>query len=582
MTTNDTEPKPRRTLSRIALAKLEETGSEFRDEETGSIIVFSLFLLIILLFTIGMAVDVMRYETRRVAMQSTLDNAIVAASSLTQDLDAETVVLDHIAKAGFNPDLVDVKDLDIFVGGPNGNLVSRSVSAESIVGIDTFFMNMLGIEQLEGWSNAGAYEAVQDVEISLVVDISGSMGSNKRLANLKVAAEEFFQTVLQQDPNSSSVTTISVIPYNATVVVGNDILDRLNSIPQSKAVTGKTTIAGSLTSYMDDHTKATCVRFDDQDFLKPNVTTAERLTRVAHFDEGSNNYNRPADWQRWCNPQRSEILVHSANLTELTDHIKGLKSGGWTGIDNGVKWGVALLDPAFRSVINGMADDSIIDAIAYDRPGPYQSDFTKKYLVVMTDGANTIQRDLKDEFKNGPTRVWYADSKTTGSDGPGGRDRTEFDGYYVLMPKNGTDTRWFVPGDPNTTDDDQYVALTDLPLDARQLDYIEVYDRFAVNDVANFFFGNADPTARDAHLNAVTTHDSYGQIDARLADICQQAKLNNQIEIFAIGFEAPYAGQQAMKNCATGDNNYFDVSGTDISKAFASIAAQITSLRLTQ
>ena len=52
--------------------------------------------------------------------------------------------------------------------------------------------------------------------------------------------------------------------------------------------------------------------------------------------------------------------------------------------------------------------------------------------------------------------------------------------------------------------------------------------------------------------------------------------------VFAIGFEAPQRGLDAMENCASSPSHYFDVAGVEISDAFNSIARTITQLRLTQ
>lgn len=70
MRTNDFSDKSARRPSVLqdAVNCARKRSEDFRKEESGSIIIFSLFLLIILLFTIGFAVDTMRYETKRVAM----------------------------------------------------------------------------------------------------------------------------------------------------------------------------------------------------------------------------------------------------------------------------------------------------------------------------------------------------------------------------------------------------------------------------------------------------------------------------------------------------------------------------------
>lgn len=565
---------------RTALRIYLERKAGFVGDDAGSLTIFSLFLFVLLLFIAGMAVDMVRFENERVAMQNTIDSAILAASSLNQDQDAETLVKDYVAKAGFDPDMVTVVANDEFAA--NGtNLVGRSVRATTQLNVDTMFMEMMGIPTLQGGASGGAFESVQNIEISLIVDISGSMGSNSRLTNLKVAANEFIDLVLTNNPGAPR-TSISIVPYNATVVVGSELLSRLNADGGVVTIDTPASYPGSLTSYPTEHGSSTCVRFDDDDFLTRAIDENTALRRVSHFSEGGHSYQTPAMWSRWCNDNQSAILPMSNDPVALKAHIDGLSAGGWTGIDNGMKWGVALLDPAIAPVVDDMIDDSILSENVRNRPGLYNGATTLKFVVLMTDGANTIQRDLDGPFKNGPSRIWYAESRTSGPHPDVSRQLNQYDGYFVEMPGNPASSRWFVPGQPTTTTDNAYASETSIPADAVQLDYIEVYQRFSVRDTARFFFRNADFSAEYEHANAVVQTEGYGSIDDRLEVICDAAKNNNRITVFAIGFEAPSGGQDAMRNCATTLGHYFDVEGTEISDAFRAIAGQITMLRLTE
>ena len=69
--------------------------------------------------------------------------------------------------------------------------------------------------------------------------------------------------------------------------------------------------------------------------------------------------------------------------------------------------------------------------------------------------------------------------------------------------------------------------------------------------------------------------------DDRLSRVCEAAR-DEDITIFAIGFEAPAAGQAAMRDCASSIAHYFAVEGIEISDAFQQIARTINQLRLTQ
>ena len=566
------------TAQRVALL-LSNKLDRFAKNETGSILIFSIFLFLVTILIGGMAVDVMYHEQRRVAVQNTMDSAVIGAASLNQGIDAKKLVLDYAAKAGIDPATVEVKPFESRVNG--GQLTMRRVSAKADVDVNTFFMRLMGVNKLEGAAGGTATEGVQNVEISLIVDISGSMGDNDRMKNLKVAAKNFIQKVMV-DNNTAGSTSMSIIPYNATVVVGNELLSRLAASGKYVDLVNIPPYAGAMTGYATEHNASTCVRFEDDDFADRGISATTELRRVSHFRGGTNNYTQPTTGQRWCNENRSEILVHSTNAGVLKTHIENLKTGGWTGIDNGMKWGVALLDPDLAPVLAGMVDAKILTEDVRGRPGVYDKEQTKKVIVLMTDGDNTIQRDLKEEFKNGPTRIWHSENSTTGFDAVLNRDRTEFDGYYVLMPDNAVTERWFVPGDPTTTDDDFYVAEAALPADSQQLDYRAVYARFAVEDAAKFFFQASDTAAFNAHKNAVEQTEGYGSIDARLKKICDAANKFEDIEVYAIGFEAPQAGLDAMAGCASSIGYYYDVNGTGISKAFDAIAGQIAQLRLSQ
>ncbi|MEZ5912446.1 MAG: pilus assembly protein TadG-related protein [Paracoccaceae bacterium] len=87
-----------RRCHRNAVARL----SRFRDDEAGSMLVFGMYMFFLMWAFAGIAVDVMRHETLRTNLQNTVDRASLAAASLRQTLDPETVVLDYFAKAGLS------------------------------------------------------------------------------------------------------------------------------------------------------------------------------------------------------------------------------------------------------------------------------------------------------------------------------------------------------------------------------------------------------------------------------------------------------------------------------------------------
>lgn len=618
--------------------RIARRAARFQSDEDGGLIILALFFFIAMVMVSGLAVDLMRFETARVINQATMDRAVLAAAGLDQELDPRDVVVDYYVKAGKQPpELSDIQVEESYVGGlvdengdpvpgQEGELVSRMVEIRSSVESPNYFTNWVSVGSLfrDDFEQGGkggpaqvdsfrsvaasaALERIQNVEISLVVDVSGSMGSNNRLRNLKTAAREFIDTVVDET-RTEGITSMSIIPYHAVVVTG-PLIDYLNADGEVIDVVNPPAHPGAITSYKTTHNFSSCVRFDDEDFKTVIIDATTPLQRIGHFHEGGDRYNQPTMSERWCDESRPGILVHSTDPTELKDHINALNASGWTAVDLGIKWGAALLDPAMRPVVTEMIDDGLIPERAANRPNDYAPTETMKVLVVMTDGENTVQRDLKQQYKNGPSRIWYSheawssaqscftawspDQRPSSTscrsrryDPQLGRNLTWRDGFFVEMPDRSSSQRWFRPGDWGTTGDNRFYPadFLDAYPDARQIDYITLHDWFAEDDIANFFFNGADTTERNRHRNALEDFTGYTDADARMRDICDAVKEQPGVVIFTLAFEAPAGAKEVMKYCATGGADggfYYETDGTGISDAFRSIAGQITQLRLT-
>ncbi len=184
--------------------------ADFRAAEDGSMIVFALFLFVIMLMIGGMAVDLMRFESTRARLQSTLDRAVLAAADLDQRLDPTGVVYDYFTKGRLLNQLTHVEVTE--------TMNSRSVRALAEMGMNTFFMRMVGYPTLTAPAAGRAIESVSDIEIILVLDVSGSMKSNQRLANLRDAANEFVDAILAED--SENRISIGIVPFNGQINLG--------------------------------------------------------------------------------------------------------------------------------------------------------------------------------------------------------------------------------------------------------------------------------------------------------------------------------------------------------------------------
>ena len=545
-------------------------AKSLKGDEDGSITIFSLIIFVLILMMAGTAVDMMRYERERTGLQNAMDAGVIAASSLNQGADPTDLVKDYVAKAGYDPDLVTVTPQVSTLGGVvNG----RSVTATAEFQMGTYFMKMMGFDQLPGQASGTALEGSQVLEIVLVLDISGSMGwdaasGGTKMEVLKSAAKEFVTLIL--DNNEPERVSFSIVPYNQQVYMDAPLMARLSLANDTFEVVDPLDHPGAITVYQTRNTEAPCARFHSADFDTRRLAAAAEIDTSAGFSTNNNNsYNTMGEGAFWCGDSYPKMMLYQNDETTLHTHIDSLTTQGWTAVDYGMNWGVGILDPSFEPVVADMVADGEAPASAQDHPVAYTNGEVKKFIILMTDGTNTLQQDLAQEMKAGPSRVWHSETLANGNN---------FDGYLFEMPDNDANQRWFVPGDPDTNADNSFLAEGALPEDAQQWSKHQLFRRFSVKNIAEYFYQTTEDDFEDDYL----IEGGYGAADDNLRAICDEVKTAGGIEVYTVAFEAPQNSQTLLDYCKTEDGKYFDVDGTQLSEAFRAIAIQISLLRLTE
>ena len=527
----------------------------FARREDGAIMVFGVFVFILMVFAGGMAVDTMRHEERRTELQYTLDRAVLAASSLEQPGDPAEVVRNYVEAQGFDPDSLDITVEE--------TLNSRRVTAVSREPIQSFFVQLLGVDEMIVPARSRAEDRFTDVEIAMILDVSGSMGSGDRLVKLKPAARDFVSAMLAGPAREN--TTISLVPYHSNVNVGAEL--------------------SPLFGLDATHSVSHCAWFEDAQFNQTDLSDTTTLERYAHYDRFTAGRTKGLFTRPQCDVDtRRAVLPWSNDVAQLHARIESLHAYGNTSIDTGVKWGTILLDPSSQDELLAMRTAGLVSDDHADRPYAYDRESTAKYLVVMTDGANTYQDDLVTGRKNGdPSGVfvytpdWTLLSDKTAIDGGDGYDASG-NAQYTFLVKSRADAgitdRYF---DPVT---DTYRSTPIGGGDARELTYQQLYARLPARHVYNTMTAGMP---QDDRLRYGIILETIGpdKADDRLADICAAARAQG-VTIFTIGFEAPTKGVAALKTCASRESHHYDADTTDISGVFASIASTIQRLRLKQ
>ncbi|MEL6921707.1 MAG: TadE/TadG family type IV pilus assembly protein, partial [Pseudomonadota bacterium] len=374
-------------------AGLKSSVAGFARKEDGSMTIFAVFMFLMMLLVGGIGVDLMRNEMDRTRLQATVDRAVLAAADLDQPLDPDAVVRDYFDKAGMSQYLSSVT--------VEQGLNFRTVTANASTATPTQFMRIMGVEELPVPARGQAQERVSDVEISMVLDISGSMGWDSKMANLQTAAKTFVDTVINEA--NEDLISISLVPYTAQVNAGWDIFSELS------------------TTHV--HNYSYCVDFEVADFSLTGLELSNHTyEQMQHFDQGW-NYSNPVSNPGCPKRDFEEIVAFSQDAESLKTTIGKYKARANTAIHLGMKWGVALLDPSFQPITGALNDDDLVDDVFANRPSEYSDPDTLKTVVLMTDGQNVDTQRIQPWYYNSSSEIvhwnkyplhWYLNNYVSG------------------------------------------------------------------------------------------------------------------------------------------------------------------------
>ena len=541
------------------LVRFRTLVQRFRREEDGALIIFALMLFVLMVMMGGFAVDLMKYENTRVKLWNALDRSTLAAAALNQTLDPAAVVRDYMLKSGFADAL---KSVTVTEG-----LNSRVVHAVGRADTNPLFMHMLGIDRFDAVGRSQAEQSITNVEIVLVLDISGSMTRNNKIGNLKTAASEFVDTILASDPNHR--VSISIVPYNAQVNIGTDLVTKFNitqpnGVVDNNCVELPPSVYGSLALSQTDPMQ-----------MMAYADIAYGTNRINGFIAPTDvSYARPNYGSAYCKSSTVNVIrLPGSDATVLKAEINALRAEGNTSITLGMKWGVTMLDPSMRPVFNDFIAAGKIPASMPNRPFSYDDPKAMKIIVLMTDGEHVRHDRINDPYKTGAAPIF----RSTG------------DGNYSVR---------HVAGRPASAGTNEYYvphlnAWLPAPWNSgagvAPQDWKDIWANLKLSYVAWQFYGRAlgtDTTTRTNVYNATITamKSVYAEVptmDATLQQSCTATKAQGVI-VYGIAFEAPVNGQQVIASCASSPAHYFAADGLAIQAAFRSIASNITMLKLTQ
>lgn len=359
-------------------ARLSSLFLRLKQDRGGNFAVMIAVLAAPMMLLLGGAVDTLQLTNAKATLRAATEGAALAAASLTNTDDIETLADQYVRANLPNGEPWDSVEITILTSDVSEN--SRQIEIMAGIDMQATFLRLAGIETTRVSASSFATQAAQNIEISLVLDISSSMNNGGRLSDLKQAAPEFIDEMLQG--RLSDTVSINLVPFGGTVNIG-DMFDSYaysTSIAYNDPSSWYYSQGTNISWYPYRFSNGSkCIEFTPND-VNDDVLPNRWRSQVPHFWVWW-------DFNPWCPEDNNSVLLNSNNASALKSKIRGITLSDGTGMDIGALWGMKFLSPDWRGRISG--DFS-------NRPADYDDQETVKVMVLMSDGDITGQIRPKD------------------------------------------------------------------------------------------------------------------------------------------------------------------------------------------
>ncbi len=333
---------------------------EFGADRSGSVAMMFILVLIIMMFVIGIAIDLGRAQRASADVVGAIDTAALAA--------AKAVIEDDLTDAEVTKLVEQYLAVHIDAGELRGGsfsgvhvVVDRkegTVQIDLDVRVPTTLTRVARQDAIQFHKFATATYKPKNVELAMVLDTTGSMTNNNKIDDLKTAASQAVDILLPA--GEPLINRVALAPYSASIRV----------TPFSGSVSGGTS--------------TDCVV--ERDGADAFTDAAPASSPVGTSDSGTNG--------RYSCPGQT-IMPLSKNATALKAAINSYVAGGGTAGQVGLAWGWYQVSPNWKTLFPKAS-----------QPKPYKDPNTIKSIILMTDGAfNTA-------YFNGPVAT-DADQEAT-------------------------------------------------------------------------------------------------------------------------------------------------------------------------
>ena len=358
----------------LTLNRLITTARTFAKDEAGNFALMFAAASTALMLTAGVAVDYTRLVSTKSQLRAALDSALL---STAQDLAKGTITkaaAESRAKLFFEANLASSRfpagsaQIVDFKVDPSDSSITAGAKSDVKMTFPVFGMKKSATVA----TKAGAGFSERKIEVSMVLDVTGSMEQDDKIGDLKLAAKTGVSEFLA---NGAGNTRVAIVPYSFGVNAG--------SLASTVANEGGGVAADTCASE-----RRGPEMFTD---ASPDVAKVTRANRINYWADDDDNgtfeirpngylFDLPMDnkshgglYGADCPETPVQPLTKDAAV--LNKVIDDLAPIGGTAGQMGVQWGWYMVSPEWKSVLP-----------ATSKPEAYGKANVEKYLILMTDG----------------------------------------------------------------------------------------------------------------------------------------------------------------------------------------------------
>ncbi|MET3663937.1 TadE/TadG family type IV pilus assembly protein [Caulobacter sp. 1776] len=533
-------------------------GGRLRRDERGAIAIQFALLAIPLTVLVFALVDLGRISLQRRQMQDALDAATLMAARSTAVTDAE---LDTVGDAAF---VAEISGLGLGLSASSSTF--KAGTGSRVIGTATgsitpIIANLWTNSSITVTANSEVVRSVNKLEVALVLDNTGSMGSNlgstRKIDALKTAAKSLVATLAAAAARASETDAvkISVVPFSMTVNVGSTYQSSSWMSGAQPSSYGSDIFASSQNRFSlltnMGLSWAGCVEsrpdpYDIQDTAPTSGTPATLFVPFFAPDEpddntvsaGWSNYrDARTNWggdiqNNWITNDKSNSGVWATRQAETNKYASNNKgniiSDAKTGTDYGPNAGCGLTNLLRLTNVRTAAGATTV---------------TDKLDAMVADGNTNVAMGL----------MW---------------------GWHTISP-NAPFADGVAYGTPKTQK--IIVLLTDGD---NTNDYYSNPNGSIYTGYGYMWEGRLKNSSNVALTASSSGDERRDAIDSRQAKACVNAKAAGVL-IYSIGVGVSAHSKSILQTCATSTDMYYDVTdASQLTSVFNTIAGAIQSLRI--